>query len=290
MVYDCFTFFNELDLLEIRLNVLKDVVDKFVLCEATFTHQGKPKPLHYEENKARFAAFHDKIIHIVVDNPPANPDGSSWLLENYQRNALARGLEQCTPHDVVMVSDLDEIPTPDMVTKYKDVKGIKIFRQRAFYYFINCINATNDGSYRWNGTTMANYNKAISPQDLRNVSIDYLNVMNTSGLVKVYCWIRLFFKKLNKWDKVIIVNDGGWHFSFLGGVEKIISKVEAFAHVEYNKDAFKSAESIEKAIENGEDIFGRDFRYKFVPLDKNFPKYLLDNKAKYEKLIKEVKG
>jgi beta-1,4-mannosyl-glycoprotein beta-1,4-N-acetylglucosaminyltransferase len=90
MIYDCFTFFNELDILEIRLNILKNVVDKFVLVEATRTHQGKEKPLYFSENKARYKEFEDKIIHIVIDEYPPYEGKSAWVLERYQRDMIAK--------------------------------------------------------------------------------------------------------------------------------------------------------------------------------------------------------
>ena len=92
MIYDCFSFFNELDLLEIRLNVLKDVVDKFVLVEAGETHTGKPKPLYFKENEARFAAFRDRIIYVAIERFP-EVCTTSWARENWQRNAIAEGLK-----------------------------------------------------------------------------------------------------------------------------------------------------------------------------------------------------
>src|SRR5689334_5945992 len=115
MIYDCFIFFNELELLDIRLNILNEVVDKFVLVEATQTHQYKPKPLYYSDNKERFKAFHDKIIHLIVDELPPNPTNgprNSWDMERFQRNCIARGLNDCKPDDVIIISDLDEIPDP----------------------------------------------------------------------------------------------------------------------------------------------------------------------------------
>lgn len=106
MIYDCFTFFNELELLELRLNELAGIVDKFVLVEATQTHTNQLKPLYFQENRARFSAFRDKIIHVVVDDLPVSKD--AWVPENFQRNAIARGLVNCQPDDFILVSDLDE--------------------------------------------------------------------------------------------------------------------------------------------------------------------------------------
>jgi|ERR1022692_989649 beta-1,4-mannosyl-glycoprotein beta-1,4-N-acetylglucosaminyltransferase len=115
MIYDCFTFFDELELLELRLHELGDVVDKFVWVEATKTHSNKSKPLHYQENRVLFQAFHDQIIHVVVDDMPDSND--SWVLENFQRKCIARGLVNCRPEDFILVSDLDEIPRATTVAK-----------------------------------------------------------------------------------------------------------------------------------------------------------------------------
>lgn len=120
MLYDCFTFFNELDLLEIRLNILNDSVDKFVIVEATRTQNNKEKCLYFEENKARFAKFEDKIIHVVVKEFPQKLE--QWTIENYQRNEIMRGLVNCKDDDVIIISDLDEIPNPKYIKKYKNTK------------------------------------------------------------------------------------------------------------------------------------------------------------------------
>src|SRR5690349_20249777 len=139
MTYDCFTFFNELDLLEIRLNVLNPIVDKFVLVESTRTHQNKPKPLYYQQNAARFSAFKDKIIHVIVDDFPDFgewKEAHSWILERHQRNCISRGLSQCKKGDVIIISDLDEIPDPEKVREFRDTKGLKVFQQRNLFYFL----------------------------------------------------------------------------------------------------------------------------------------------------------
>ena len=123
MTYDCFSFFNELDLLEIRLNTLDKIVDKFILAESLFTHTGRPKPLYYAENKERFARFNDRIVHVVVDDFPNMPDNmpireKAWIRENWQRNAIVRGLpKDIKDDDILLISDLDEIPHPDYVKK-----------------------------------------------------------------------------------------------------------------------------------------------------------------------------
>ena len=108
MIYDTFLFFNEFDLLDIRLHELDAVADKFVLVEATRTHSNQTKPLYYAENRERYAAFHDKIIHVVVDDTPDTAD--AWAIERFQRDAILRGLTRCRPDDLILMSDVDEIP------------------------------------------------------------------------------------------------------------------------------------------------------------------------------------
>lgn len=120
MVYDCFQFFNELDILKIRLNVLSPVVDRFVISEATETFSGLKKPLYYEENKAMFAEFQDKIIHVVVDDTPA---GGTHERDTFQKNAVTRGLPAARMRTSSFSATLTRFPIPT-----KSGKSCKIFR------------------------------------------------------------------------------------------------------------------------------------------------------------------
>jgi beta-1,4-mannosyl-glycoprotein beta-1,4-N-acetylglucosaminyltransferase len=288
MIYDCFTFFNELDLLEIRLNELDSCVDKFVLVEATLTHQGKPKPLHYDENKERFAAFHHKIIHVIVSEYPDNSESSAWVFEKFQRNSIRDGLKNAKPGDVIMISDVDEIPRPEKIKESANMKGTRVFRQRMYYYYLNCVNATavGDQQYLWNGTVMINYEDLNRPiQEFREAGVMLLAKFNPSFIRRIYYSWFLYRKVYSKGFNVRFISDAGWHFSYLGGVEKIIQKLEAFAHEEYNKPEYKDPQRIEKAIANGEDIFGRWFRYRFVPIDDSWPTYIQSKRDLFSKLI-----
>ena len=287
MIYDCFTFFNELDLLEIRLNILNEVVDKFVLVEATRTHQGKEKPLYFTENKSHYAAFADKIIHIVVDEYPEYEGKSAWVLERYQREMISKGLKDCKPDDVIMVSDVDEIPNPAAIRKYADAPGVKVFHQRMYYYFMNCINATNDKEFKWHGTVMCKKKDNISPQEMRWLCAQYIGKNVKKLRARMLCNLRLMLWQIRHLKRTVPVEDGGWHFTYLGGVRMILYKLESFAHTEYNKDEYKDEVAIEKALKEGKDIFGRNFTYKFIPLDDSFPSYILKNRAAYKHLIKE---
>lgn len=289
MIYDCFTFFNELDLLEIRLNILDDLVDKFVLVEATKNHQGKDKPLYFAENKQRFEKFLHKIIHVVVDTYPPNPANNTWVFEHHQRNGIAQGLKNAQPDDIVLISDLDEIPNPDTVRQNLSTPGIKILRQQMFYYYVNCVNATEIGgkTYEWNGTVMIRFSDVRgSIQEFRETGMRMQAWFHADWKRRLYWRFRLRRELRKAKRDVRLIENGGWHFSYLGGVQLIIKKLEAFAHNEYNKEQYKDPKRIEEAISKGEDIFGRGFRYKFVPLDERYPKWLLEHIAEYPHLVK----
>ena len=153
MVYDCFNFFNELELLEIRLGELDGLVDKFVLVESTVTFTNKPKPLYFSKNKSKFNKYLNKIIHVVVADSP-NVIGNPWIIEMHQFNAITRGLSECNNNDVILLSNADEIPNKAKVRDWIDKPGkIKAFEQICAYYFLN-LQAENSP---WLGTRMIRY-------------------------------------------------------------------------------------------------------------------------------------
>lgn len=287
MIYDCFSFFNELDLLEIRLNELHSIVDKFVLVEATRTHQNKTKPLYFSDNKSRFKQFESKIIHVIVNEYPSfftkfrKP--SSWDIERHQRNQIIQGLKECKPDDIILVSDMDEIPDPTKISLFKDRMGLKVFRQKNYYYYVNCVGKQEEEKW-WYGTVMAHFRDFKKPQQLRKVS----NKMHAEGLKilenKAYRNLKSITEPIFK-KNISIIDQAGWHFSYLGGAEKIIEKLEAFAHSEFNKSEFKNKNSIQHLIESGKDILGRGNDFEFVPLDSSFPDYLTKNQERFRELI-----
>jgi len=199
-VVDCFTFFNELDLLEIRLEILNPVVDYFVIVEASKTQTLKDKPFYFEENKERYAKFADKIIHVKVENCPSN-EGNLWTMENFQRNQIKRGLERLSldPSDFVMISDADEIPNPEAITQLKtqaEEFHTIAFAMEFYAYFLNL---TSHGK-GWIGTVLARAEvlEHIEPQDLRNIK-----------------------------DQAPRIEKAGWHFSWLGGMDKVYEKLHS---------------------------------------------------------------
>jgi beta-1,4-mannosyl-glycoprotein beta-1,4-N-acetylglucosaminyltransferase len=290
MLYDCFPFFNELDLLEIRLHVLDPVVDRFVLVEATRTHQGKEKPLYFAENRERYRDFLHKITHVVVDDYPPNPQNDAWVFENHQRNCIARGLAGCAPDDVLLISDADEIPDPRAVLAERAAPGVKIFRQRMFCYFLNCVNATEIAGgrpYGWNGTVMIRYGDIRGDiQELRTLSVRLLRWFLPSWKRRLRWRWRLWRELRRQGRAVRFVENGGWHFTYLGGAPRIVEKLEAFAHSEYNRAEFKDLEKLEAALRGGADLFGRDFHYAFVPIDDSYPAWLRENLSRYAHLVR----
>lgn len=276
-VYDCFAFFNELDLLEIRLNELDRVVDKFVIVEATKSFQKQVKPLHYQENIKRFHAFKDKIIHVVVDEYPnfftrfRVPTAMDY--DNHQKNQVIRGLKDARPDDIIIFSDLDEIPSADKILEYKSRPGIKVFQQLFCSYFINCIATTGDenqgelnkdGLHYWRGTVMANFSEFDNAKSFRK-------------------------KRGTQSENIVQIENGGWHFTYLGGSKNILYKINSFAHSKeskYQVDQLQDTNMLDNIISQGKDLYGRDYTYEFVELDDRFPEYVLQHKDKFSHLIK----
>ena len=138
MIIDAVTLFNELDLLELRLSELAPVVDRFVIVEANRTHKGTLKPLYYAENKARFAEWHDKIVHVVC---PLGDDGDGLPAirrrEMQQRNSILEGIRDCADDDILLISDCDELPRSHLIPTHLDDGMIAVYLQKLYYYNLN---------------------------------------------------------------------------------------------------------------------------------------------------------
>lgn len=273
MIYDCFTFFNELDLLEIRLNVLNDVVDKFVLVEATKTHSGKDKPLYFSEHKERYTAFQDKIIHVIVDDYPECT--GPWAYENHQRNAILRGLTQAQPDDTIMISDLDEIPEPSLVRVHAESKEIVLFIQKLFYYYLNYLNVSSPD---WPlGTKLFSYAYFLGDDSKLAFSYtEFLLPEMNKGVTPT---------KMRFVENVKVIRGAGWHFSYLGGSEAIIKKVQSTAHQEFNSAKNTDPKQILELIRSGRDIFGRGDRFFGIQIGNDYPPFIRENPEKFQHLI-----
>ncbi|KKN77579.1 hypothetical protein LCGC14_0358540 [marine sediment metagenome] len=250
MIYDCFTFFDELMLLEIRLKELSPVVDKFVLVESTHTHSGKPKRLYYDEVKDDevFAPFKDKITHVVYN--PAVFAPNRFDNDRNQRNYIAIGLDNAQPDDIIIVSDLDEIVDHRTIALMEDYQVPIHLRMKLFYYFFNC-RANQD----WWYPAFCRYRDYYTADALRLAKPD------------------------------AIITNAGWHFSYLVPPEDIPKKLEAFAHAEFDTDYHKDTDRLKRCVENNEDIFERsDMTFSIEPLDA--PQCVMENEDKYTQFIK----
>lgn len=253
MVYDCFLFNNELDILDIRLHELSNVVDKFVLVESTVTHVNRTKPLYFKENKSRYKNFLHKIVHVVVqDTPDVN---LAWIINDYQFSQMMRGLTKCKNKDTIIFGDVDEIPRASAIAKWKDKPGnLKVFKQKLFYYYLNLLEYTKTD---WLGTHMTTYG--------------YLCQLDTTWIAK--------YTKPNT-----LIPNGGWHFSYIGDVKQIQQKINSMAHQEYNNKKYNTPEKILKAIYKQKDLFDHGYKFKITDIS-TLPTYIRKNKQKFNHIL-----
>lgn len=272
MIYDCFPFFNELDILEIRLNVLYDTVDYFVITEANKTHTGKDKEYIFEKNKERFSKFLDKIIYIKVDDfPPlkesrTSSDGNKWLYENYQRDAVMRGLKDCKPDDIIITSDCDEIPNPHAVKKYKT--GICTLMQLRFAFSYNSLYITIPFG---KGAKICRYKDLINPK----------RVIKEKD--KKYClYSKYGFPTYLRFVNGKKIKTGGWHFSYIGNVSEIKYKMNSIVEQQSNTADKNSDIILEQKIRENKDILERGDIFANLEISNVFPEYFVKNQEKYK--------
>jgi beta-1,4-mannosyl-glycoprotein beta-1,4-N-acetylglucosaminyltransferase len=261
-------FFNEVDILQIRLEELYDVVDQFIICESTKTHSGKDKESIYLKNIKKYKKYSNKIKHIIFNCPNINSGWTyqdNWTLENYQRQYLASAIDikKLTSEDIIITSDVDEIPKQSII---KDIK----------------LNQSNY-SFPLSITSQVYYGKltckCLEPQD--HVQWDGIIVIDGETFKKnpdlqFYRQYKNMFKKLN--------NSGSWHFSFMGGKKSAINKIESYAHSEHDIDTVKK--KVKKRIDNCEDLLGRsEFKMIKVEINDEYPIAILKNPKKYKRII-----
>lgn len=280
-VYDCFAFFNEMDILELRLRELNEVVDYFVLVEATRTFQKKEKPLYFQQNKERFREFLPKIIHVVVDQYPTfwtkfRPV-TTWHYDNHQKEGAMSGIKNAAPDDLIIFSDLDEIPLASKVLEYKNKPGIRVFEQFQAYYFLNYVctrihdyggkaiaQQNRDGFGRWRGSVMLEKKLITNMKDVRN------------------------FRDVEG-PHITVIRDGGWHFSYMGGLEKVMYKIQSWAHQEYNTPEFNTKEKVLNNILSGRDLFGEGMTYQLFDVRDPrlpFPKDLIQHPERWAHMVR----
>ena len=290
-IYDCFQYFDEDLLLDIRLNVLNQYVKKFIITEATYTHNGSKKKLNFNINN--FKKFKDKINYLVIDRPPDNlfkldqnePEnkrGEKLILNGmardyFQRENLIKGLNDSGENDMILISDLDEIPNLSELNLSQIKNKIIIFEQKMFYYKLNLL---YENSF-WYGTKACKKKYLVSPQWLRNIK------------AKKYSRWRfdlLFSKK--KYTDIFFVKNGGWHFTYLKTPEDLEKKLLNFAHhYEYEKSGLNIAD-IKKFMDERRVVYDHNIdqkgykwsgKSKLKKIQNNFlPTYISSKLDKYK--------
>lgn len=256
LIFDCFLFFNENDILEVRVNELKDVVDYFVIFESAFTFSKKSKDFFFDSE--RFKNFKTKIIYIQNQDWIKSPD--AWQFESFQRNKIIDGLSMAGDKDMIILSDLDEIPKADAIIDsfyeiYKNNNKYIKLEHRNFSYWIN--NTSQTCPY------------GLSSIITKKENIKTLQELRTKQIPDV------------------ILKNAGWHYSFMSDPKDMIYKIQSYSHKEYDKWPNNDLEFIKKRISAGQSNFAHDENvFKIIKLNKkNCPKHILKNKQKYDKLI-----
>ena len=255
-IYDCFTFFNEFELLELRLRELYDHVDHFVIVEANRTFQNKEKPFYYKENSERFAQWADKIVYCEVVDMPADTD--AWARERHQRDAIVRAVADAAPEDIIMISDADEIPRPETVDYLRtNDRSIWGFRMPLFNFRYNYMLVNQDCYTVWSGALRKKL--LVSAEDFRRMR----HALND-------------FEYGAQDAMLEIVEHAGWHFTYLGNEDFAKTKIQSFAHAETNRPDILDQLDIAASIARGAGIIQTDVNYRFAPVavDEYLPKHV----------------
>ena len=264
-IFDCFTFNDENLILELRLNVLKKYVDYFVIIEFGENHQGKKKGKKID--KKILEKFNGKIRYFYIEKFPNSLN--SWDRENFQRNTILEGLKDASKNDIIIVSDLDEIPDLNKIDLKNINDTIYTFRQINTMYKFNLVRDTD-----WLGSKLCRFKKLKSPQWLRSLKVR-----------KKYNFLRIDKLFSNNYvHNFKIIENGGWHFGWIRDVSQMIEKLESFAHTEFNNDNFKNFDFIQECIEKKVNFLNTNEKLKKIELNQ-LPEYLLQNEDKFKNFL-----
>lgn len=252
---DCFLFSGlgaELDLLEIRLTELDPIVDRFVIVESNTTFTGHFKPLVFMQHAERFSPWLKKISYQSITADDVQGLGA-WEAEAYSRNQFILGLEDFSVNDKIIVSDLDEIPSAIAVTRHLEYQGISTFSMPLYYYWLNCLTAH-----------LQTYSVMGSMADLAQLGGQAMRRYSTP---------------------IRVINNGGWHFSCLGGPIALSEKLQSFSHTELNCEPYVNPIYLSGCMTAPVDFLHRpEYAMQFVPIDHTWPQAITTNRTKYAHL------
>ena len=273
-IYDCCIYSGEDVLLDIRLNELNQYVDVFVIVECDVSFTGEQKDYKFQIEK--FKKFSNKIRYIKIEDGMFNFEdkhywvefyAEKWKREFYIRNSIVKGLSDAEPNDIILLSDVDEIPILEKINKNKE---FFIFKQVCFQFKFNLM---NEGMTPFYGTIGVKFKYLGMPSELRYHSQPKLGIT--------------YYDKLDA-QKII---SGGWHFSFCLPIEKILEKIRFYSHCERNNEVAVTKEHIENCILNKTDIWNGEYNYakksnKLInfSIDK-LPKYIRNNIKRFENYL-----
>lgn len=280
MVYDCIPFFNELDILNLRLHILDPYVDRFVIEESTVTFSGQPKELCFAQNKEMFREFLPKIDYIVVDED--RDFKITHERDYFQKNHLTQGLKDAKPDDVIIFGDCDEIPNPVVLERILasfDPGKVYHLAQNNYYVYMNMLETAG----KLMSITGDFPEIPLEKRKWLGTKVTSVKQIPEEGIVRLRDLVPVTD------PRSVRIADGGWHFGYMGGyretdvLARIGTKVVAAAHQEFN-----DREILKETMDHlvlGEDIFGRDSHFTRVEIDASYPQYLRDHLADYQHLV-----
>lgn len=290
-IYDCFTFYNEFELLELRMTVLDEVVDKFVIVEANKTQKGNPKEFNFEKRKDDFKKWESKIIYVKADAAPECDGGDDWRIENYQRDCILQGLTRCKPDDIILISDVDEIPKPELLADLYNApltytrKRNKSVIKRIYHFFPRLIHPS------------LFFKRVCDVIDRSAVAMEmdvYYYYLNCRSHGVIWTTVAVKYKNIktpqywrNQREVIPKIRNAGWHFSYMGGEKKIKEKLHSIIEGDEKLD---SDEHIEDCLKNGKDLYGRigrEFKYDFLEKEEIGIPMIEDFLEKYPYLYKK---
>ena len=262
-IIDCITYFDNSLMFDLRFNILKEVVDIFVVCESKYDHRNRQKKLNFDK---KFLS--EKKIKYCVLEIPFPKNSNLWQNQAIQREYLLQSLNFVDPDDLIFFSDPDEIPDPKVLANFNLIKKYGIFFQNCFNYKFNIFNPYETP---WEGT------RVCKKKDLKSIDFMRQKIKSKNLQYKFY--------RIDKEKNIEIFKNAGWHFNNVMSPELISLKLKTFAHSEFSGDRFSNVSVIKNKIKNKIDLFERGHTYKKVDIDKSFPSYLIENLEKYKHYI-----